>query len=141
MVVADKIITELVGLGVELSVEDDVIELTPGSRVPDRLATMVKIHKADIIDRLNVSTPSDEELVEIEEQVQANGYVLLWSTVLRDMVAFCREDKDRRSVPVGFVIYTVDELATLFGNHARSPRSLRLIHAAKKYTRGNIIDA
>ncbi len=41
---------------------------------------------------------SDQELKEIEAEVEHKGYVLLWSTVLEDLVAFYRDEeayKDR----------------------------------------------
>jgi hypothetical protein len=75
-----------------------------------------------------------DELKEIEERVHNEGYILLWSTVLRDLVAFYRDDAARSRIPPGFVPYSDAELKELFGENRPpiSKSSLRLIHEAKK---------
>jgi hypothetical protein len=62
------------------------------------------------------------------------GYVLLWSEVLEDMVAFYKTEADREKIPPGFVPYSDQELRELFGEGKAtlSARTLRLIHEAKK---------
>ena len=54
--------------------------------------------------------------------------------MLRDLVAFHRDDVDPATIPAGFVPYSDDELRYLFGEDGDqpSPDALRLIHAAKK---------
>ncbi|MFC1944984.1 hypothetical protein ACFLX5_05880 [Chloroflexota bacterium] len=75
-----------------------------------------------------------EELNEIVARVRGEGYVLLWSTVLEDSVAFYKTEADRQKIPPGFVPYSDQELWGLFGEGkaAHSPDKLRLIHEAKK---------
>ena len=60
--------------------------------------------------------------------------MLLWSSVLDDLVAFHRDDVDPAAIPAGFVPYSDDELHDMFGDDGvkRSPDALRLIHAAKR---------
>ena len=135
----DTIIRRLSELGVSLSLNGEVLEMRPGSKVPHDLKEEVRSHKADLIGRLVPYTPSDSELVEIERQVYGQGYVLLWSTILTDTVAFVQTDADRQHIPPGFTVYTLDELTTLFGDKAPSPDSLRLIHQGKRFG-GNVID-
>ena len=75
-----------------------------------------------------------EELKELVRRVEDEGYVLLWCEVLRDLVAFHRDDVDPATIPPGFVPYSDDELRHLFGEDRdqQSPDALWLIHAAKK---------
>ena len=74
------------------------------------------------------------EMTELVRRVEEEGYVLLWCEVLRDLVAFHRDDVAPATIPAGFVPYSDDELRHLFGEDGDqpSPDALRLIHAAKK---------
>ena len=76
----------------------------------------------------------DDEMTELERRVEEEGYVLLWCEVLRDLVAFHRNDVDPVTIPAGFVPYSDDEVRHLFREDGDqpSPDALRLIHAAKK---------
>lgn len=66
------------------------------------------------------------------ENLEEQGYLLLWSTVLDDAVAFAK-DWARDKIPRGHVVYLESELRKLFsGNHVLKPDTLRTIHAAKK---------
>ena len=75
----------------------------------------------------------DYELMELVRRVGEEGYVLLWCEVLRDLVAFHRNDVDPAAIPAGFVPYSEDELRHLFDEDGAqpSPDALRLIHKAK----------
>ena len=76
----------------------------------------------------------EDELKELVRRVEDEGYVLLWSTVLQDLVAFHRDDVDLATIPAGFVPYSDEELRYVFNadEGEPSPDGLRLIHAAKK---------
>ena len=78
--------------------------------------------------------PSERELAEIVQRVNHEGYVLLWSTVLADFVAFYKTEADRKKIPPGFVPYSEQELEELFGEgkDAPSPNALRLTHESQK---------
>jgi hypothetical protein len=73
-------------------------------------------------------------MTELVRRVEEEGYVLLWCEVLRDLVAFHRNDVDPATIPAGFVPYSDDELRHLFGEDGAqlSPDGLRLIHTAKR---------
>ncbi len=60
--------------------------------------------------------------------------MLLWSTVLEDLVAFFKTEADRAKIPPGFVAYSEAELIHLFGDGGTMPstHALKLIHDAKK---------
>jgi hypothetical protein len=78
---------------------------------------------------------TSEELEEIAARVRGEGYVLLWSTVLQDLIAFYGDEEARSKIPPGFVPYSEAELEELFGD-GRLPlptSTLRLIHEAKKH--------
>ena len=107
--------------------------------MPQDLRDEVRNHKADLIGLLVHYEPSGKELMEIQTRINREGFVLLWSTVLADTVAFVHTDADKLHVPVGFTVYTLGELKSLFGNEQLSRGSLRLIHDAKKYG-GRVVD-
>ena len=77
---------------------------------------------------------TDTELADLEKQVNTKGYVLLWSNLLADFIAFYRSEADLQLIPDWFVPYSQRELWELFGEgeSGPSPNGLRLIHEAKK---------
>ena len=110
---------------------------------PDALVQRLRVNKQEIIHHINKGryepaylhpNQRDYELMELVRRVEEEGYVLLWSNVLGDLVAFHRDDVDPAAIPAGFVPYSDDELHCLFGDDGvkRSPDALRLIHAAKR---------
>lgn len=78
---------------------------------------------------------TQEELEEIAARVHGEGYVLLWSTVLQDLIAFYRDEEAKSKIPPGFVPYSEAELEALFsdGKPPLPASTLRLIHEAKKH--------
>ena len=56
----------------------------------------------------------DDEMTELKRRVEEEGYVLLWCEVLRDLVAFHRDDVDPATIPAPFVPYSDDEVRHLF---------------------------
>ena len=119
--------------------------LEPASVIPPDLVEAVRQHKQAIMALLlrkhgyrqvypGDGLPGDQELAEIERRVEEEGYVLLWSTVLEDLVAFYKTEADRKRIPPGFVPYSVAEMDELFGEGEEAPSTsaLRLIHEAKK---------
>lgn len=141
------ILEGLEGLGVTVTVKGDTLRLEPGSRVPLELVEELRAHKQEIILCLSgypLKYAGDvragpEELAEIVDSVNAQGYVLLWSTVLRDLVAFALDETARAKIPPGFVAYTLAELEELFGDGKVAPSTLRLIHQAKRLAGGRIV--
>ena len=74
----------------------------------------------------------DKELAEIVDRVHREGFVLLWSRILEDFVAFYRDEEARGKIPPGFVPYRDNELSEIFGKQPMSRDKLKLIHEAKK---------
>lgn len=135
----DTIFRRLDELGVSVTASGDRLELRPGSLVPEDLQAEVRNHKTDLLRRLSPRQPLDSELTEVVNRVLVRGFVLLWSSVLQDTVAFVRAWEDSKHVPISFTVYTLDELMTLFGSDPIDEYGLRRIHQAKKYG-GRIID-
>ena len=79
--------------------------------------------------------PEENELPEIERRANEAGYVLCWSDVLEDFIAFHREDVNPATIPPGFVAYSLTELTHLFQEDGEplSVNALRLVHLPKKY--------
>ena len=73
-------------------------------------------------------------MTELVRRVEEKGYVLLWSNVLQDLVAFHRNDVDPATIPAPFVPYSDDEVRHFFRGDgvSLSADALRLIHAAKR---------
>ena len=124
----DSIIEQLDDLGVSITSNGEKLSLKPASRVPEQLMNEIRLYKSDLLDVL----PNDEELDDIVRHVREDGYVLLWSNVLEDSVAFIQKDYDPMELPLAFTPYTLDELCMLFADNSLSADSLRLIHIAKK---------
>ena len=125
----DSIIEQLDDLGVSITSNGEKLSLKPASRVPEQLMNEIRLYKSDLLDVL----PRDEELDDIVRHVREDGYVLIWSNVLEDSVAFIHDDFDPVRLPHGFVPYTLSELSKLFADGSLSADSLRLIHVAKKH--------
>ncbi len=112
--------------------------------MPSELVDELKLHKRDVIALLRLKGrkpkypgslqdgPSEKELAEIASTVENEGYVLLWSNVLCDLVAFYRDQEDKKLIPSVFVAYSKAELRELFGDKALSSDMMKLIHEAKK---------
>jgi hypothetical protein len=139
---ATAILDKLSNLGVSVEVRGDRLRLAPGSRVPAELVDELKAHKDEIISTLKLKgyrqkypepQAGDEELEEIAVTINIEGYILLWSTVLNDLVAFYRDGDGRGKIPPGFVHYGIDELSRFFSEKRLSTHELRLIHEAKRH--------
>ena len=142
----NAILNRLSELGINITtvIRPDGIKvlLEPGSAVPRELVEEVKAHKPELVRILKLkgyhlkyseSEAIDTELEEIKARVDVEGYVLLWATVLQDLIAFYRGEADRAGIPPGFVPYSLRELTELFGqNRKTSQHELKLIHEAKK---------
>ena len=146
---AADILERLGSHGVNVEVQGQELLARPGSKVPHDLIPMLMERKADIVDHLQRQDKdrlkarfrpasrgtgsSREELREITRQVEAEGYCLLYSHVLHDLVAFHQNDIDPSHIPPGFVRYSEAELRELFGDDKPevSESALQLIHTAK----------
>ena len=135
----DTIIRRLDELGVSMQVNGDRLQLRPGSIVPEELQQEIKTHKIDLVDRLSIGPEARSEMTELLSQVREQGFVLLWSNVLQDTVAFVRDAAMIDRIPNSFTIYNVDELSVLFREPQPSEADLRRIHQVKKYG-GRIVD-
>jgi len=122
---------------------DGVTVRRPQGPLPSALLTELRRHKEEIRAELAKSQykpvfphpdQRDDEMTELVRRVEDEGYVLLWSNVLQDLVAFHRNDVDPATIPAGFVPYSEEELRHLFGEDGAepSPDRLKLIHAAKR---------
>ena len=139
---AGAILERLEKIGIEITIAGDKLQFRPGSAVSPELLSDIKAHKQELMTvvklkgyriRYSDDSASDQELEEISARVLIEGYCLLWSTVLCDLVAFYADDEARRKIPLGFVPYSVFELSELFGKGKSCSKStLRLVHEAKK---------
>ena len=166
---ATAILDRLYALGVHIEAHGDTLELVPGSVIPPDLVTLVRQHKPALMAVLTPKPPRldpeafiqestfagkpyrlrhpesekahDAEITEVEATLKRDGYALLWSNELQDLVAFYTEDAARQRIPLGLVAYSLDELELLFfGFEGRvSKHRLRLVHEAKKTMGGKVI--
>lgn len=143
-------------LGIVLRVEEGRIRYRPKSAAPVEFVDTLREHKPQVMALLQAQANAlpkgyrlkysdaqaiGEELGEIVARVHGEGCVLLWSTVLQDLIAFYRDEEARSKIPPGFVPYSEAELKELFGEGKPplSTSALRLIHEAKKHG-GRVVD-
>lgn len=91
-----------------------------GRGVPDWEAALARL-EAELAHR--------REVQEISDIMQAQGWCLVWSDTLGEMIAFARDDASVAEVPGGIVVYTRDELEAVIG---KGPDMLKLVHESKK---------
>jgi hypothetical protein len=122
---------------------DGVTVRRPQGPLPSALLAELRRHKDEIRAELAKRRykpvfphpdQREDEMTELVRRVEEEGYVLLWSNVLQDLVTFHRDDVDPATIPTPFVPYSDDERRHLFGEDGTepSPDTLRLIHAAKR---------
>ncbi len=138
------LVDQAMRMGATFKVTTDGVKVTrPQGPLPSELLVELRRHKEEIRAELAKSRykpvfphpdQRDDEMTELERRVEEEGYVLLWSNVLQDLVAFHRDDVDPVTIPAAFVPYSDNELRHLFGEDGAqpSPDGLRLIHAAKR---------
>ena len=136
----DMLLEELSRFGVNVRVDGSDLVATPASKIPGRLFPLLKKYKNALLARVSddgrkqpAGSAGDNELLEIERRVREDGFVLLWSTVLHDSVAFYLTEADRVKIPPGFVQYSDSELRILFDETRINwtPEGLHRIHKAK----------
>ena len=121
---------------------DGVTVRRPQGPLPSALLAELRRHKDEIRAELDKRRYSpafphpdqrDDEMAELVRRVEEEGYVLLWCEVLRDLVAFHRDDVDRAAIPAKFVPYSDDELRRVFGEGKPdvTESTIRLLHKAK----------
>jgi hypothetical protein len=154
---AADVLDRLAELGITARTSGENLLLEPGSKVPPDLLVEVRAHKAEVLALLRREAvgpldgyrqvyagdaPGTDELAELEERVNREGFVLCRSMALEDFVVFHRDDVDPATLPPGFVPYSVQELERLFGDGTEVAAStLRLIHQAKKLGGGAVISS
>ena len=144
MTIAAALIAQAHNMGATFEVTTSGVDvIRPEEPLPSVLLAELRRHKDEIRSELAKRRyrpifphpdQRDDEMTELVRRIEEEGYVLLWCEVLRDLVAFHRNDVDPATIPSGFVPYSDDELRHLFGEDGAqpSPDGLRLIHAAKK---------
>ncbi len=150
MPTAELLVKRLREKGIDLTVKAGDIVCHPGSALTDHDREALRRNKGTILaalyreryetDVLRAIQPSDSRIQNLEAEAERTGYVLLWSRVLKDLIAFCRASEDAERVPRGIAAYTVDELAMLFPDSEGSPGidSLNLIHRVKVLGGGHV---
>ena len=71
--------------------------------------------------------------VELQKRMDEKGYVLLWSELFQDYVAFYMRDDVLGHIPAKYVTYSDQELKDLFSEgKSLSQKRLKFIHSIKK---------
>jgi hypothetical protein len=66
----------------------------------------------------------------IARRLKEEGWVLVWSSVVNDQIAFVWDERTLSQVPANVVPYTRAEVKHLVGS---DPGMLKLVHEAKKH--------
>ena len=68
----------------------------------------------------------------LEKHMKEKGYVLLWSELFQDHVAFYRTPEAKEKIPDKYTCYSEQELRDIFSKELFSAERLRYIHNVKK---------
>ena len=121
---AAAIIQQAKVFGITLSLAPEhQIRYESASPPPPEFVQILRENKPEIIEHL--------EYADLDRRVRDEGYVLCYAEALKDRVAFHRDDLDLKTIPPGFVRYSLSELDLLFGPD-QPDVSIRLVHEAKK---------
>ena len=128
------------GIILEPAPDGEHLDLHYQEPPPEDLRQMLRAHKQEIMSLLKPQTPQ-WHAQRIAQAVKIEGICLFWSDVLKEVIAFARDETLANLVPAGFVTYTGQELQEIFHNKPHvPPETLRLIHEAKKHG-GKITDS
>ena len=138
------LVDQAMRMGATFQVTTDGVKVTrPQGPLPSELLVELRRHRDEIRAELDKRRYSpafphpdqrDDEMAELVRRVEEEAYVLLWSNLLDDLVAFHRDDVDPATIPAGFVPYSDDEVRHFSRGDgvSLSADALRLIHAAKR---------
>ncbi|GEM_PF-1890442 len=153
---ADVMVGKLKARGIALEVHGDKLRWSPLDALSPEEVAELRQHKTELMavlrhndqtaERCELSpvsrfafdgehkNPNEAELGYVAAKLVKDGYCLLWSNIVQDLVAFYMTEADRVKVPPGFVQYSDNELSELFGDGKKSPsrEHIWLIHEAKK---------
>ena len=144
MTIAADLITRAQRMGAKFEIMGEKVDvIRPQEPLPSALLAELRRYRDEIRAELAKRRykpvfphpdQREDEMTELERRVKEEGYVLLWSNVLQDLVAFHRNDVDPATIPAGFVPYSDDEVRHLFDEDGAkpSPDAIQLIHAAKR---------
>ncbi len=108
--------------------------------LPPDLMTELRAHKQELLTYLEKRRRAEEKAAEVARALEEDGWGLWWCELFGEAVAFIRDESFRASVPAGVVVYTKQEIDTLWAAEGPSDAQLRLIHEAKKIANARVID-
>ncbi|MBI4332917.1 MAG: hypothetical protein HY673_16740 [Chloroflexi bacterium] len=133
---ATAILERLTELGISVTPSGDKLVLTPASKLPPSLLEEIRANKPELLSYLDRRRHGQE----VARRVDEEGCCLFWSETFGEPVAFIKDESFRASVPVGIVVYTKEEIETLWAAEGPSDAQRRLIHQAKKIANARVID-
>ena len=131
------------GLRVKL-LSDNKIGVEPANKITPELRQLIKTNKEAIVKELKETNTYQgytyDELYQIFTALlrQAGGYILIRSSILKEVIAFCLPQHLKALTKQGYVCYLPSELATLLIKEPE-PNGLKRIHEIKKIFEGKLV--
>jgi len=137
--------------GITIELKPEGISLRPKEKITPEIVNLVKQHKAELIHSLQKA--NTEEAYTYQGQTydydkvckifttllkQHGGYILVKSSVLEEVIAFCLPQHLKALTEQGYTCYSPSELATLLIKQPQ-PDGLRSAHETKKIFEGRLI--
>ena len=135
--------------GITIKLKPEGISLGPKEKVTPEIVNLVKQHKAELIHSLQKANTKEaytyqgydyDKVCKIFTTLlkQHGGYILVKSSVLEEVIAFCLPQHLKALTKQGYVCYLPSELATLLIKEPQ-PDGLRSAHETKKIFEGRLI--
>ena len=133
--------------GITIELKPQGILLRPKQKVTPEIVTFVKQHKAEIVYSLQKAKEANQGQTYDYDKVckilttllkQHGGYVLVKSSILNEVIAFCLPQHLKALTEQGYTCYSPSELATLLIKQPQ-PDGLRSAHETKKIFEGRLI--
>lgn len=115
--------------------QDDKLKVRAPKPLPADFMAELRAHKPELFTYLERRRQAEK----VADLVEKEGVCIFWSDVFAESVAFIRDESFRSSVPASIVVYTKDEIDTLWAGEGPSDSQLRLLHHAKKIAGAQVI--
>ena len=134
-----EILREIKHYNADLSLEDGKLRIKTQLPLPDPLIKKIKRHKETLKSMVAIEKLYHRIAKTLEDFLEAQGgYVLVKSSNLKEVVAFCLPQYVYELTKKGFICYLPDELAELLIKRPE-PHELRSLHEIKKIFEGKIL--
>jgi len=140
-VTVDELLQTIQRRGATLRVVGDRLAVHPKSALTDELRAAIRRYRDELLVRLKPA-PTWRDCMPLEAREELaryarEGWIVVYSEVLREPIILARDEEAAKAAPAGFVTYTEAEVALLL---TATPDELRQVHEAKRHFGGRVVD-